>query len=98
MSITARRLTGALGAEVSGVDICSPLSAGEVDAVVGRVRDLARSRLRKHLALAFDADPRSAAIAALVRIVRRPASNTAIGSEIASNVRSHSIFARCTRS
>lgn len=41
--------------------------AGEVDAVVGRVRDLARSRLRKHLALAFDDDPRSARIQELAR-------------------------------
>jgi taurine dioxygenase len=45
MSITARRLTGALGAEVSGVDICSPLSAGEVDAV--------RALLLEHEVLVF---------------------------------------------
>jgi AcrR family transcriptional regulator len=34
--------------------------SGEVDAVVGRVRELALSRLRKQIAIAFDDDPGSA--------------------------------------
>lgn len=42
-------------------------AADEVQAVVGRVRDAARARLRKQMAIAFDEDPRSAAVARLAR-------------------------------
>ena len=45
MSITARRLTGCLGAEVSGVDVCNPLSAGEVDAIRALLLDPATQQL-----------------------------------------------------
>jgi AcrR family transcriptional regulator len=40
---------------------------GELDAVVGRIREVALGRLRKQIALAFDADPRSAATDRLAR-------------------------------
>jgi AcrR family transcriptional regulator len=41
---------------------------GLVNEVVGRVRELALARLRKHIALAFDDDPRSRATDRLARI------------------------------
>jgi AcrR family transcriptional regulator len=45
-----------------------PLAGGgKVHAVVGRVREMALKRLRKQLALAFDANPRSKAIDQLAR-------------------------------
>jgi AcrR family transcriptional regulator len=44
-----------------------PQGESDVDAVVGRVREMALVRLRKQLSLAFGDDPRSAAIARLAR-------------------------------
>jgi AcrR family transcriptional regulator len=44
-----------------------PQGESDVDAVVGRVREMALVRLRKQLSLAFGDDPRSAAIAQLAR-------------------------------
>jgi AcrR family transcriptional regulator len=44
-----------------------PQTEGEVDAVVGRVRETALVRLRKQLSLAFGDDPRSATIDQLAR-------------------------------
>jgi AcrR family transcriptional regulator len=44
-----------------------PQGESDVDAVVGRVREMALVRLRKQLALAFGDDPRSEAIAQLAR-------------------------------
>jgi len=41
---------------------------GEVDAVVGRVRELALARLRKQIAIAFEDDPRSATTDELARL------------------------------
>jgi len=44
-----------------------PQGESDVDAVVGRVREMALVRLRKQLSLAFGDDPRSAAVAQLAR-------------------------------
>jgi AcrR family transcriptional regulator len=44
-----------------------PQTAGDVDAVVGRVRGMALVRLRKQLSIAFGDDPRSATIDRLAR-------------------------------
>jgi AcrR family transcriptional regulator len=44
-----------------------PQGESDIDAVVGRVREMALVRLRKQLSLAFGDDPRSAAIAQLAR-------------------------------
>lgn len=42
-------------------------SRGDVDAVVDRVRDAARARLRKQIAIAFDDDPRNTRVDRLAR-------------------------------